>query len=115
MTGKAFPDDASPRECLEYLKKCLRSHDGEVRIVGNLRICDAVRSIEVLEARLEAAEAAVVRLASDPTGMGPRKDLSQNDQAAINVWQASNRSFLLKFGTDDANGRKRIPIDLRQR
>lgn len=107
MTGKAFPDDASPLECLEYLKKCLRSHDGEVRIVGNLRICDAVRSIEALEARLEAAEAAVVRLASDPTGTEPRKDLSRNDQAAINAWQASNRSYLLKFDADNANGRKK--------
>ena len=52
MTSKAYPDDASPQECLEYLKMCLKSHQDGVRIIGNLRICDAVRSIEALEARL---------------------------------------------------------------
>ena len=57
MTSKAYPDDASPQECLEYLKMCLKSHQDGVRIIGNLRICDAVRSIEALEARLKAAEA----------------------------------------------------------
>jgi hypothetical protein len=54
-----YPDDASPEQCLEYLKWCLDVHQSDVRIVGNLPAfgkCSIHRAIKTLEAKLTAAD-----------------------------------------------------------
>ena len=56
-----------------------------------LRMCHPItpETAVLLRKRLEAAEAAVVTLACNPTRTGPRKDLSLNDQNAIDAWHAA--------------------------
>ena len=60
-------------------------------LVGGFGDSSRQEQIKTLEIRLAAAEAAVVQLSNNPAGTGPRKDLSQADQAALDAWVDSWR------------------------
>jgi hypothetical protein len=48
-----YPDDAKPQDVLSHMQACLMCHMDDVRIMGNLRVGDALRSLAWVNIQLE--------------------------------------------------------------